>query len=216
MTEFPDGVNPSPNPDENIELVRGNNRNVRPRWTRFPNEGRKALTGFMGAAFNTTRNWQDNTLLTFPGSRDRIVRVRQTDKEGGTNLSMSPEIVECLAARGQHAASQLHLQFVTAQTDYQGWTGWENHQWVRYRRLLATLPDWFTATSRGATLLSALDAAPQRPSYQLGGTAAILASQLRTVLINGADAVDTAPEPARRELTAKPNPAGTLRIVPDL
>ncbi|MEP6796943.1 MAG: hypothetical protein ABI890_02290 [Lapillicoccus sp.] len=79
------------------------------------------MLAFGHAILNTMQDWVDNTQITMPGFRDRIVTVRQRPGEGGMNLKMPASTISSLADRGAEAARKfsdfdLHL-----------------HQWIRYR-----------------------------------------------------------------------------------
>jgi hypothetical protein len=61
------------------------------------------LVGFLGALFDTARNWGDTELMAMPGYRDRVVHVKLAEDEGGLNLSMPSKIIEALGERGAPA-----------------------------------------------------------------------------------------------------------------
>lgn len=58
-------------------------------WSLFAEKPKSVgkLGGFISAIINAMQNWNDNTLRRLPGFRDRVVRVRLKDGEGGMNLN---------------------------------------------------------------------------------------------------------------------------------
>jgi predicted acylesterase/phospholipase RssA len=95
-----------------------------------------SMITFMRSIFDTMQNWSDNTQITMPGFRDRVVEVRQRADEGGMNLRMPAPIIAGLADRGAEAAA-LFDSFDLAV-----------HKWIRHRvamssidELLSTLRD---------------------------------------------------------------------------
>jgi len=102
----------------------------------FESEGR-TLVGFLKAILDTMQNWNDLMQLPLPGFRDRIAHVGLSADEGGMNLTMPLERIAALATRGRCAGEALRVRFSTVQET--GWTGWENHRWVRLRSNLALL-----------------------------------------------------------------------------
>lgn len=102
----------------------------------FESEGR-TLVGFLKAILDTMQNWNDLMQLPLPGFRDRIAHVGLSADEGGMNLTMPPERIAALATRGRCAGEALRVRFSTVQET--GWTGWENHRWVRLRSNLSLL-----------------------------------------------------------------------------
>lgn len=87
-----------------------------------------------GSVLTTMQNWQDNKTLRADGIRDRICKIRLTEDEGGLNLDMSPETIDGLKARGEAAGRNL----AAIQRDP---NQWRQHQWTRYRSMLAGLED---------------------------------------------------------------------------
>lgn len=102
----------------------------------FESEGR-TLVGFLKAILDTMQNWNDLMQLPLPGFRDRIAHVGLSAEEGGMNLTMPPERIAALATRGRCAGEALRVRFSTVQET--GWTGWENHRWIRLRSNLSLL-----------------------------------------------------------------------------
>ncbi|WP_241479882.1 patatin-like phospholipase family protein [Mycolicibacterium neoaurum] len=97
-----------------------------------------SLGGFLGAIFNSARNWADTTQAAMPGFRDRIVEVRQHSDEGGMNIQMPADVVTGLADRGAEAARNI--------IDGDPETGtppfnFHAHRWMRYRNCMASLDE---------------------------------------------------------------------------
>jgi hypothetical protein len=107
------------------------------------------LVGFLGALFDTARNWGDTELMAMPGYRDRVVHVKLAEDEGGLNLSMPSKIIEALGERGERAGELLAGRFAPTPTGNEVLadpkTGnpvvltWDNHRWVRYRSFMAAV-----------------------------------------------------------------------------
>ncbi|KRE54667.1 patatin-like phospholipase family protein [Phycicoccus sp. Soil748] len=93
------------------------------------------LPGFAKAILDTMQNWNDLLQLPLPGFRDRIAHVSLSPEEGGMNLAMPPSRIAALARRGQLAGQVLRERFSLPGEN--GWTGWENHRWLRLRTSLS-------------------------------------------------------------------------------
>jgi predicted acylesterase/phospholipase RssA len=214
LGRFPGDTQPDPDQTNNIEYARDNN-SVPPTNDVLPVRGLKAVTGFGGAAVNTARNWQDGSLLDFPGYRDRIVRVLQTRTEGGLNLDMDGPTINGLSARGETAADALVQQFTQPRFPVSApvATGWDNHKWVRFRALMSVLPDFLEAFDAGSRTL---DVDPDRPpSYPFRSQKQRdLAATVANGLTEAAAATSTADATTRSRLTSTPRPPGRLRRVP--
>lgn len=226
LGRFPDDKDkPYADQSQNIEYERDNSW-LPPEVQEVAATGPKALAGFGLGAFNTARNWHDNSYLDFPGFRDRIVRVLQTKAEGGLNLNMSGPVIEGLAERGRTAAQSLVHQFVTAQypapvaddpTVGPRFTGWHHHQWVRYRALLSALPDWLDGWRIGRALMTLTP--DDAPSYRFTVGGAALAQALTDRMDAAAGEVPALPPAGtatgpRADLTRQPSPLGGLHRVP--
>ncbi|MFC5112147.1 hypothetical protein [Kibdelosporangium philippinense] len=75
-----------------------------------------------------------------PGFRGRIATIPQGPGEGGTNLFMSPEIIERLALRGLAAGNTLRLRFTSQHSDEaDGYTRTDRYRWIRLRLALREL-----------------------------------------------------------------------------
>ena len=123
------------------------------RWSHFAEEEEPAskLGGFIGAIVGTMQNWNDNSLARMPGVRDRVVRVRLNEKEGGMNLNMEVQLIKDIVDRGVNATHELVQRFaMTSSTGAQA-EGWDEHRFVRLHVLLKMI------TARSPGLVSALD-----------------------------------------------------------
>jgi predicted acylesterase/phospholipase RssA len=81
----------------------------------------RSVPEFLRAVLNAMQNWNDNTRITMPGYRDRVVDIRQRKGEGGMNLEMPEKVITDLADRGATAAALFD--------DFDR----DLHYWVRYR-----------------------------------------------------------------------------------
>lgn len=214
LGSFLPGRLPSVDQRENIEYATSN-RALSPSHRPLAASGWAAIAGFFSAALAASREWQDASQLDTPGMRDRVVRVLQSDTEGGLNLYMEEETINGLAARGEAAADALTAMF-TKPTYAHATTGWDNHRWVRHRALLAALPPWLTSIARGTLAMADLDpSAP--PSYPLTVPGRDLADRLTSALLEGADAVaDPDSAAGVTDLLERPRPLTRLRRVPML
>lgn len=221
LQSFPPGVRPASDEADNVEWAHGNGDGLAPKIASWPSRGLRAVVGFLSAVYTSSSSWQDTTQVTFPGCRDRIVRVLQTEREGGINLAMSDETIERLAQRGEHAAKMIMDQFnephFPPRVDGKPTgTGWKNHQWVRYRALLSVLPAWAESYGRGRALMGDT-MADNPPSYAFRSIKERqLAADLDEVMQQLVKVVSDADPHALAELTSRPWPVGAIRRVPQL
>jgi predicted acylesterase/phospholipase RssA len=105
------------------------------RWNRFDEQKTSGnrMGGFLSAIMGAMQNWNDNTASRMPGVRDRVVRIRLDDDEGGMNLNMPADTIQKVAARGDEAAKELIARF-----DAPG-LGWRDQRWIRFRVTLESL-----------------------------------------------------------------------------
>ncbi|MBB5894583.1 patatin-like phospholipase family protein [Kutzneria kofuensis] len=68
------------------------------------------LLGYLGAILDAGLNWHDTMQARLPGFRERVQAIRLTDGEGGFNLTMPPETIKRIDAKGA-AAGQALLGF---------------------------------------------------------------------------------------------------------
>ncbi len=85
------------------------------------------IGAMLKAIIKTMQNWADNTLLTLPGYRERVVQVRLAPDEGGFNFTMPPETITALSQRGALAAEKL------------GDFDMNTHRWARYLSSMSLL-----------------------------------------------------------------------------
>lgn len=220
LGSFSQGEQPSSDQSRNIDYATSNSEGILPSITPVPASGFAALAGFASAAFNTARSWADETQLSLPGFRDRIVRVKQTRAEGGMNLFMDATTIDTLAERGRAAARAMIDQFTQprypARTPTA--TGWENHQWVRYRALLASLPEWLDSYARGRAVQEFGDSPPSyamtRPVKRLADDLAGSLDGSAAVVAGGPDEDTAEHRKALAGLVSEPAPAGVIRRTP--
>ena len=109
------------------------------RWYRFDQQlsAGSRMGGFLSAVVNAMQNWNDNTASRMPGVRDRVVRVRLKDDEGGVNLNMEAKKIKDVAKRGGEAARELIARFQPPAS------GWNDQRWLRFRVTLEALQGRF-------------------------------------------------------------------------
>jgi predicted acylesterase/phospholipase RssA len=104
--------------------------------------GVDTLFRFVGALLGSIRNWQDRLNARSPGTRDRVVRIRLADAEGGMNLAMSRAQIDVVAGKGAMAADELLARYcgigkpalpLLHPMDL------DNHRWVRLRSFVGAL-----------------------------------------------------------------------------
>ena len=215
LDSFPPGVEPSPDESRNVDWARTNSEGLQPMTTPLPSEGFAAVAGFAAAAVNTARTWGDSALSDFPGFRDRIVRIHQGAREGGINLDMSAETIARLGARGAAGADAIARQFSEARYPPAApvATGWDNHRWVRFRALVACLPQWADSYAAGRAVLATDLRDP--PSYPFGSEAEVdLAEQLDAAMLAVDEPVAGADPATVARLTATPRRRGIIRRIP--
>lgn len=107
-------------------------------WDRGADRSRPALSrlaGFMISLWKAAWRWNDSTMMRMPGVRDRVVRVFLDEGEGGVNIKMTGKQILHLAERYGKAAAQAFVDKFAAA----GSSGWAEHRWVRFNRLLVAL-----------------------------------------------------------------------------
>ncbi len=124
---------------KNVWLPRTNGEGLTENWSNPPEGGRASeLLWFLRRIVDTMQNWRDNIQLKVPGYRDRVAQVHLRDEEGGINLTMPPEVIAALGARGAYAARVLAERFSDDPPPGTILT-WENHCWVRLRSMMSLL-----------------------------------------------------------------------------
>jgi predicted acylesterase/phospholipase RssA len=175
----------------------------------------KSVGGFLGSIIRTMQRWRDESQLTMPGFRDRIVHVSHDEKEGGMTLNMDAQVIGDLADDGALAAQELVNSFATPGGPG-NWNAWDNHQRLRLRTLLSQLQqmlDDIDAVLRNSSpgyLAVASNDAP--PSYRYPNKATRHAAQR---LLTALQAMAQDLEAQGIDLkAAAPRPEPELRIVP--
>lgn len=159
--------------DERVFLPRLDWQGTAEVWSRFdgPNSSIARLIGLAGAMLSTVKDWNDATAARMPGVWDRVVRVELEADEGGLNLDMPQEVIECLAHYGVQAGRELLDRYTRADAANGLATGWNNHRWVRLMRLRAAMAHFLDgigwsmapgphAESMSAQIQRAIDEAP--------------------------------------------------------
>lgn len=215
LLPFVDDAQRSVDETRNSHLPRTNAAGLLRRWTPLPPDA--GLPGFAGAILTTFIDWADDSVLTLPGYRDRIVRVYHARDEGGYNLRMPGATILRLGDRGRGAAAKLVDHFAGADPGgVEAW-GWANHRWVRLRASVTALADWLQAFDRefhtheaGSVPwpdLAGPGAAADPPSYPLDSHREAYNAWVGELLALS----DGAGEPALRHRTPRPQPA--MRLV---
>ncbi|MDS7595356.1 patatin-like phospholipase family protein [Agrobacterium tumefaciens] len=93
---------------------------------------------FLWSILNSAKDWQDQSLATMPGQRERIARVFLTKDEGGLNLTMPPERSTKLMSYGLDVGSQFA----------NGALNFDEHRWRRALVAYDRLEDTVLATER--------------------------------------------------------------------
>jgi predicted acylesterase/phospholipase RssA len=121
--------------EDDVWLPDKNSEGFQEQWSRFDagKTNKDRFVGFAFAILNVLQNWRDNTQMTVPGFRDRIVHISLGANEGGLNLNMDKTMIDLLTKRGQRAGELLLTQF-----------DFDNHAWVRYRSTMASLEAFLT------------------------------------------------------------------------
>lgn len=200
-----------------VFLATGNDQGLQRHW-KSPTEMKKPtgsgiaeLFSFLTSVMETMQNWRDEIQFPYPGYRDRIVQISQSENEGGLNLNMSAEIIQALGNAGENAAEQLIDRFVKGK-------GWDNHRKIRLRNFLALLDlelddldanqsvDWQTFLNKTATL----------PPYKMNNKEMKLAEETLKALVDMAADLRKAHQDASPiTLTSHaPRPFSEIRITP--
>jgi predicted acylesterase/phospholipase RssA len=134
---------------ENVYLPAGSGGGLLEWWYRFPERGGLAsVSAFAQSVVRTMQNRVDEAQMRVPGYRDRVVHVSFTKDEGGMNLTMPPELIVALTARGRHAAAALVDRFANPPAA-PGDLSWDSHRWTRFRSALAALAELTTLFDEG-------------------------------------------------------------------
>jgi predicted acylesterase/phospholipase RssA len=122
-------------PKKRVVMPLRNQDGLADPFHRFEKAG---IVGFFRAIFDAMQNWQDNAQAKLPGFRDRIVHVCLGPAEGGLNLDMPETMVKDVAGLGTRAGLLLSWRFARGSPAR---LNWDNHRWVRFRSLMASLEE---------------------------------------------------------------------------
>jgi hypothetical protein len=177
-----------------------------------------SMPGFFTAIKDAMQNWRDNTASRLPGQRERVAHVRLDGGEGGLNLTMGPEKLTELSARGACAGERLVAAFAgppnsTAETEW-----WNDHRYVRFRVAMSLMQRQLGDLARGYDH----DFGPQSTSYAKLAAAHVTAppypydSQARAdfAQTRADEYVRLSQEPETLDDPAVPRPPSTMRRVP--
>ena len=128
---------------KNTWMVRSNGEGIGDWWYRLPDRpalgvSDRRLFAFLSGVVRTMQNRIDEAQMRVPGYRDRVAHVSMSKDEGGMNLTMPPETIAALTARGRAAAKRLRTAYTPPDPPAKEIT-WDNHRWVRLRSSLAVL-----------------------------------------------------------------------------
>jgi hypothetical protein len=129
LAKFEEDAQPDGDQAKNVFLPSNNRQGFTESWNHF-----RGLGGFVGALVDSLHAFMDNMQARAPGYRDRVARIYLDAEEGGLNLTMPPDVLDRLGARGHAAADKIVQRFVFDRP-----SGWDNHRWVRLRSLLGQL-----------------------------------------------------------------------------
>ncbi|NTB99452.1 patatin [Agrobacterium tumefaciens] len=166
------------------------------------------MSGFLGSILSSAKDWQDQSLATMPGQRERIARVFLNEEEGGLNLTMPPERSAKLMSYGLEVGSL----FANGALDF------DEHRWRRTLVAYDRLEDTVFATERlwnegkyQDWLTGYIDEIESYEAVTKGDREKLIAR------IAAFAALSQSFSPAIANKRKKfPNPAGRLRIGPDI
>jgi predicted acylesterase/phospholipase RssA len=183
-----------PEEERLIYLPQRRSDGVVDRWSSFDGKGSAVgdLLGFLMTIFESAQNWHDNSFMKLPGYRDRAAEVWMQPGEGGLELSMPPELVRKLAARGQVAGRLLAERFSTKAPEEA--MSWDGHRWTRFRSGMGALMTELLALHQ--SVRTAPMAGGRRLEVWLSGEEESPGNKYKTVAERQAD------ETALRELMA--------------
>jgi predicted acylesterase/phospholipase RssA len=95
------------------------------------------LSQFLQSIVFSGKDWDDDTAMRMPGTRDRIVRIYRKEEEGGLNLKITGDQIMDFASRyGQPAGRALVDKFSDRSDINRPSAGWNEHRWVRFNTFL--------------------------------------------------------------------------------
>jgi hypothetical protein len=183
------------------------------------------LTAFFGSIFETMHNWVDGAQIRQPGYRDRTIHIKLDNAtEGGLNLNMPTEVTDVLGERGRVAGIMLRDRFSLPPADPSA-PSWDNHRWIRYRTLMASLERMLEGLARGSVplppdrtyeALAARTAAEAPASYRWKREAQRVFARERTAELLALARDWVAEDRTGSLVEGAPNPRGDLRQMPHL
>jgi predicted acylesterase/phospholipase RssA len=139
----------SANEEENVYLPRRSGGGLLQWWYRFPSVGGLSqLSAFAQSVVRTMQNHADEAQMRLPGYRDRVVHINFSEGEGGMNLTMPPDVISALTARGRFAGARLVEQYARQPASPSA-LSWDSHRWTRFRSALSTIGDLVGRVERG-------------------------------------------------------------------
>lgn len=167
------------------------------------------IGNFAFAIIGTMQNWRDLLQSRAPGHRDRIAQVTLSAGQGGYNLNMPQGVLDAMAAKGTRAGEVFRT------------FSFDNHYWIRWRNLAATLQRFMKEAARNAKspipdYAGAFDipnsGSPPPPSYKFGTREEQEESQrlFKQVLEEGAEWQDLSLDLSE----SAPRPSPQLRVTP--
>jgi predicted acylesterase/phospholipase RssA len=95
------------------------------------------LGQFIMSIVNSGKDWDDDTAMRMPGTRDRVVRIYRKKEEGGLNLKITADQIMAFASSyGLPAGRALVDKFSDRSDNNRPAAGWNEHRWVRFNTFL--------------------------------------------------------------------------------
>ncbi len=120
-------------------------------WDRF-SDTRVApmrMLGFIRSVLISAKDWKDNTQMRMPGVRERVVRIGFGKDEGELNLDMPAEKLNTIARDYGATAGRALLEKFAATAGGSA-RGWDEHRWVRFNVLIASLREYIEGFAQAA------------------------------------------------------------------
>ncbi len=182
--------------------------------------GRTGIAGtldFLVTIVDTMQNWRDTLQRAAPGTKDRVVTIRHTKKEGGLNLNMEEQAIAALAKSGDAAGQLLAREFAVPGADPQK-DRWNGQRWVRFRNLLPlfeqqvkTIANAMRTTNLVPTGLALL----KNPPAWVGTRYPLANADLAEAYLNAVMAAQSDLDQTGHAFeTGAPHPRGEMRITP--
>jgi hypothetical protein len=177
-----------------------------------------SMIGFLTAIKDAMQNWRDNTASRLPGARERVAHVRLAGGEGGLNLTMGPEKVTELSARGACAGARLVTAFAGPDGSTAETSVWNDHRHVRFRVAMSLMQRQLRDLARGydydfgahnTSYAELVAAHVKEPPYPYDSKARADFAQQRA-----ARYAELSREPGDLDDRGVPRPPSTMRRVP--